>query len=203
MKIALVGATGMAGSRIRDEAIKRGHHVTAIARRTHKLPQHERLKHMELDAEDISILAEKLKGHDVVILAVRYQTTDGKKILEAAKKAGVKRIAVVGGAGTLEVAPGQHLMHQDFFPMEYFAEATANADILEVLKSNNDFAWTYISPPAYFFDGDAIGNVRFDTDKLVMDAEGKSAVSTGDYAVVMMDEIENPKHLRERFTLGY
>lgn len=203
MKIAIIGATGMAGLRLVHEALKRGHHVTGIARHTDKLPQHDNLKALELDVEDVASMAEAIRGHDVVLLALKYSIADGNKAFEAIRKAGIKRVAVVGGAGSLEVSPGVFFVDTEAMPAVAVPQSKANAKILDMLKETTDLEWIYISPSAYFFDGDARGNIRYGKDQLLVDKDGKSSISTGDYAVVMLDEIENPKHIRERFTVGY
>lgn len=203
MKIAIIGASGMVGSRIRDEAISRGHFVTGIARRLQNMVQHANLKFVGLDAEDVTLLADELAGHDLVILAVKYNTIDVNKIFEAIKLAGLNRVAVVGGAGSLEVAPGLLLRDTKEFNPEWQPESDSSRAVLNRLREEKMLEWIYLSPSAYFFDGDAKGEVRFGRDQLLIDQEGNSSISTGDYAIAMMDEVEDPKHLRERFTVGY
>lgn len=203
MKIALIGATGMVGSRIRDEALRRGHMVTGIARHAGTIPRHKNLTILEINAENTPKLTETIKGHDVVILAVKYDKIDGRQLLEAIRKAGLKRVAIVGGAGSLETAPGKLLLEDPAMPATAIPQAKASAEILRILRLSKDLDWTYISPSAYFFDGEAQGKVRFGRDQLLKDKEGRSSISTGDYAVAMLDEIENPKHLKERITVGY
>jgi putative NADH-flavin reductase len=209
MKIAIIGATGFSGSKIRDEALKRGHGVTAIGRHINKLPQHKNLVPHKIDSyEDVNVLAEAFKGQDAVITAIHFEHVDGKKILEALKKAGVKRLLVTGGASSLEVSPG--MMQQDIPEFQAFIDkigasesASTNYEFFKLLQNENDLDWSYLSPQNEFIEGEAQGNVRMGKDEVLQDKNGRSYITNGDFAVAMIDELEKPKHTRERFTVGY
>lgn len=203
MRIAIIGSTGRAGSHILKEALRRGHDVTAIARNIEKIGDHPSVNPVSLDAEESEVLVEAIKGHDIVIISVQFNLTDGKKILEAVRKSGIRRVAVVGGGGSLEVAPGRMLMNEPNMPPDRLPASLANYEILQMLLRDDILEWTYISPSLIFFEGEAQGGFRYGKDELLRDKDGKSSISMGDYAVAMLDEIENPKFLRERFTIGY
>jgi putative NADH-flavin reductase len=202
MKIAVLGATGRAGSRIVAEALQRGHEVTGIARNPEKLAPHARLTMKAGDALSTG-LPELLRNHDVVVSTMRFADIPASKVIGAVKQAGVKRLVVVGGAGSLEVAPGLQLIDTPQFPEAYKKEASAGRDFLNVLKNETALEWTFLSPAALFEPGERTGNFRTGGDQLLVDAAGKSHVSMEDYAIALVDEIEQPKHVRQRFTVGY
>lgn len=203
MKIAIIGATGYAGSKILEEALKRGHKVTAIARHTDKLPEHENLTAVVADANNPDELAKVLSGHEAVISAVRYNEVEGRKHLETAKKAGVKRFLVSGSAASLEVAPGKLYLDAPDFPAEYLVAAAAGVDFYDVIKDEKDLDWSYLAPSKEFVPGDATGNYRIGHDQILLDENGRSWITLGDLAVEMLNETENPQHIRERITVGY
>ncbi|HVY56275.1 MAG TPA: NAD(P)-dependent oxidoreductase [Xanthobacteraceae bacterium] len=203
MKIAIIGATGNAGSRIRDEALARGHQVIAIAREAERLPAQPNLVTRNADVSDPSELAKQVAGADAVVSAVRFTQFDPAKLLAAIKKSGVKRYVVVGGAGSLEVAPGQQLMDKPDFPAAFRAEASKGREFLDALRREDELDWTYISPSAMFAPGTRTGTFRTGGDRLLVDAQGKSAISMEDFAIALVDELEQPKHIRRRFTVGY
>ena len=202
MKIAIIGASGHAGSRIVQEALRRGHHVTAIARRADTQADTPQLTHVAADVHDDG-LAAHLKGHDAVVSAVHFSQVGADTFVPAVRASGVKRYLVVGGAGSLEVAPGEQLVDQPTFPAEYLAEARAGRDFLAALRGVDDLDWTFLSPGALFVPGERTGRFRLGKDSLLVDADGKSTISFEDYAVAMLDEIEGPAHVRERFTVAY
>jgi len=144
-----------------------------------------------------------LAGHDVAIMAVKFATTDVEKLLKAVKASRVPRLVVVGGAGSLEVAPGVALVDTPNFPAEYKSEALAARAFLQVLRREADLNWTYLSPSAFFCPGPRTGKFRVGGDQLLVDASGQSHVSMEDYAIALVDELEKPRHLRQRFTVGY
>ncbi|MDR3750451.1 MAG: NAD(P)-dependent oxidoreductase [Terracidiphilus sp.] len=203
MKIALLGATGNVGSRLVTELVGRGHRVTAIARHPEKLtPQ----KNVTLAAGDVSnedALAATLAGHDAVIHSVNFVHTDAAKVIAATRKANVPRLLVVGGASSLEVAPGLLLVNAPNFPAAYKTEALAGQAFLSRLREEKQLDWTYLSPSAFFAPGERTGKFRLGKDQLLVAADGQSHISMEDFAIAMVDELENPKHLRERFTVGY
>jgi uncharacterized protein len=203
MKIALIGATGNAGSRILAELARRGHQVTAIVRNPGKVPVLPNVPAKQGDVSDANGLAQLLAGHDAAISSVRFATTDPNKLIEGVKKSGVKRYLVVGGAGSLEVAPGVRLIDTPQFPAAYKAEALKGAEFLELLRQEKELDWTFLSPSAMFVPGDRTGKFRLGIDSLLADAKGNSSISFEDYAIALVDELEKPAHRRQRFTVGY
>lgn len=201
-KIALIGASGQAGSRILKELSNRGHTVTAIARNPEKIASLPGATPRKGDVFDKDGLVELLKGHDAVISAVHFTASDPKLLVEAVRAAGVKRYLVVGGAGSLEVAPGKRLVDQPDFPAAYKAEATKGAEFLDLLKRETELDWTFLSPSAAFVPGERTGEFRLGKDALLTGAKG-SSISFEDYAIALVDEIEKPAHSRQRFTVGY
>jgi putative NADH-flavin reductase len=203
MKIALIGATGNVGSKILAELLGRGHNVTGIVRHPEKLKSHPEVTAKRGDITDEVALAQLLSGHDAVISSVRFLSSDPHIFLRAVKKAGVKRILVVGGAGSLEVAAGVQLVDDPNFPKEYRSEALAGREFLNVLRGEQKLDWTFLSPSALFVPGQRTGKFRLGTDQLLVDASGQSKISQEDYAIAMVDELEIPRHPRQRFTVGY
>lgn len=203
MKIALIGVSGHVGSRLLAELLSRGHSVTGIARDVAKLASRPGLVLKAGDATQPAGLAPVLAGHDVVISAVRFQSSDPNALIAAVKQAGVHRLMMVGGAASLEVAPGQTLFDAPGFPDAYKAEATAGRQALDVLRAEKDLDWTFVSPSAEFVPGERTGKFRLGGDQLLTDANGKSWISMEDYAIAFVDELETPKHSRQRFTVGY
>ena len=203
MKIALIGATGMAGSRILEELVSRGHYVKAIARNTHKLSDTERVLTVNLDLNDAEALVNELKGQDAVVSAVRFQGLNANRLIEVIRESKVKRYLVVGGAGSLNV-PNQNIrvMDTEDFPAEYKLEAEAAANFLDNLKHVDDLDWTFISPSAEFSPGKRTGEFRTGKDELLVGSEG-SKISTEDFAVALSDELERNNHIKQRFTVGY
>ncbi len=201
-KIALIGASGNAGSRILKELSDRGHQVTAIARNPEKIAALPGVTAAAGDAQDAASLAGLVQGHDAVISSVRFTGTDFSIITDALRKAGVTRYLVVGGAASLEIAPGQRLLDQPDFPEAYKEEATNGAATLDYLRTLDDLEWTFLSPSAMFVPGERTGKFRLGKDALLSNENG-SSISFEDYAIAMVDEIENPKHIRQRFTVGY
>jgi uncharacterized protein len=202
MKIALIGATGNAGSRILAELSRRGHAVTAIVRNPRKIPELKGVTPRQADANDVAGLAAALRGHDVVISSVHFTASDPNKLIEAVHAAGVGRYLVVGGAGSLEVAPGVKLIETPEFPAIYKAEAAAGGAFLDLLRKEARLDWTFLSPSALFVAGERTGKFRLGGDQLLTNEKG-SSISFEDYAVAMADEIEKPAHSRQRFTVGY
>jgi putative NADH-flavin reductase len=203
MKIAVVGASGNAGSRIVSELARRGHSVTAIARNPEKIASLPNVTAKKGDAHDQAALARLLAGHDSAISSIHFLASDPEKLIGAAKDSAVGRYLVVGGAGSLEVAPGVRLVTTPGFPAIYKAEAEKGAAFLDRLAREKDLNWTFISPSALFLPGERTGKFRLGTDQLLTAADGKSSISFEDFAVALADEIERPAHIRKRFTVGY
>ena len=202
MKIALIGATGNAGSRILAELSRRGHAVTAIARHPENVPALTGVTALKADADDVAGLATALRGHDVVISSVHFTASDPRKLIEAVHASGVGRYLVVGGAGSLEVAPGVKLIETPEFPAIYKAEAAAGGVFLDLLRKETKLDWTFLSPSALFAPGERTGKFRLGGDQLLVNDKG-SSISFEDYAIALADEIEKPAHSRQRFTVGY
>jgi uncharacterized protein len=202
MKIALIGATGNAGSRILAELSRRGHAITAVARHPEKVPALTGVTSLKADANDVAGLAAVLKGHDVVISSVHFTASDPRKLVEAVHASGVSRYLVVGGAGSLEVAPGVKLIDTPEFPAIYKAEAAAGGVFLDLLRNETGLDWTFLSPSALFVPGERSGKFRLGGDQLLSNEKG-SRISFEDYAIALVDEIEKPAHSRQRFTVGY
>ena len=203
MKIALIGATGNVGTRLISELRRRGHQVTAIARHPEKLDRQDGVNPAVGDVQNENALAAVLAGHDVAIHSVKFLSTDPAKVIAATKTAKVPRLLVVGGAGSLEVAPGLTLVNSPDFPPEYKPETLAGVKFLEVLRREEELDWTFLSPSYLFAPGERTGKFRLGKDELLVGADGQSRISTEDFAITLVDELEQPKHSRERFTVGY
>lgn len=211
MKIALYGATGNIGKRILNEALNRGHQVTAIVRDPKKLETSQANLNVEVgDILDEADVALKVKSHDIVISA--YGTGAGdpnlvKKVYQSLnnglKKAGVKRVILVGGAGSLYIAPGVQLVDTPEFPEAWKPAALAHREVLRFYKEEKDLEWTYASPAAFIEPGTRTGKFRWGDDQLVTDANGNSRISIEDFAVAVIDEVEHHKYIRKRFTVSY
>jgi putative NADH-flavin reductase len=203
MKIAVIGASGNAGSRIVREIAGRGHAVTAIVRHPEKLTPQAGVTAAKGDLFDQPAMAQVLAGHDAAISAVHFLASDPAKLIGAVRESGVERYLVVGGAGSLEVAPGVRLVTTPGFPVAYKAEAEKGGAFLDLLRQEKELNWTFLSPSALFAAGERTGKFRLGTDQLLTAADGKSWISFEDFAVALADEIERPAHARQRFTVGY
>jgi len=207
MHVALVGATGNAGSRILAELVRRGHSVTAIVRNPTRVPSLSGVEAKSGDAADEKGLAALLKGHDAVISAAPFATTDPAKLIGAARASDAPRYLVVGGAGSLELALGKFplglkLIDVPNFPEAHRREAAVGCAFLEQLRAETELDWTFLSPSAMFVPGERTGAFRLGADLLLSNEQG-SSISFEDYAVALVDELEKPAHSRERFTVGY
>ncbi|MFM1654613.1 NAD(P)-dependent oxidoreductase [Brevibacillus sp. B_LB10_24] len=209
MKVAVIGATGKAGSLITKEAVERGHEVTAIVRNASKLTeQHAAV--LEKDVFDLT--ADDLKAFDVVVNAFgaapgseHLHVEAGRVLIEALKGAPDTRLIVVGGAGSLFVDEAKTLRVMDApdFPKEYLATAQNQGKNLEDLQQSTGIRWTFISPSAFFDpQGKRTGSYRTGKDLLLVNSKGQSYVSYADFAIAVLDEIENPQHINERFTVS-
>jgi uncharacterized protein len=203
MKIAVIGASGNAGSRISAELARRGHAVTAIARNPGKIASLANVRAVEGDVLDQAGLAGLLAGHDAAISSVHFLDSDPVRLIGAARDSKVGRYLVVGGAGSLEVAHGIRLVTTPGFPAAYKAEAEKGATFLDLLRAEKELNWTFLSPSALFTAGQRTGKFRLGTDQLLTADDGKSWISFEDFAVALADEIERPAHIRQRFTVGY
>jgi uncharacterized protein len=203
MKIAVIGASGNAGSRIVAELARRGHAITAIARSPEKIAPQPGVTPTRGDVMDQGSLTRLLAGHDAAVSSVHFLDFDPVKLVGAVKDSKVGRYLVVGGAGSLEVAPGVRLVTTPGFPVAYKAEAEKGAAFLDLLAGETQLNWTFLSPQALFTAGERTGKFRLGTDQLLTAADGKSWISFEDFAVALADEIERPAHIRKRFTVGY
>ena len=217
MKVALIGATGFVGKALLQELLDRGHTVTAISRDPSKMnTQHPHLVAKAGNAFDGQEVASLVKGQDAVISAYNSSKTNpdtykdfilgSEAIQEGVKKAGVKRLITIGGAGSLEVAPGVQLVDTPQFPAEFKSGATAARDYLNILKKEKELDWTFFSPAIEMHHGTSgvrKGTYRLGLDNPVFDKDGRSVLSVEDLAVAVVDELEHPKHIKKRFTAAY
>ena len=202
-KVALIGASGFIGSRLLAELSARGHAVTAIVRSPEKVAALPGVTAVKGDVFDKDGLAKSLAGHDAVISAVHFTASDPQVLLAAVRQSGVKRYLVVGGAGSLEVAPGVKLFNTPQFPAIYLDEARKGGVFLDLLEQEQVLDWVFLSPSALIQPGERTGKFRLGTDQLLVDAKGDSSISAEDYAIALVDELEKPAHSRRRFTVGY
>lgn len=212
MKVAMIGATGYIGSKLLNEALSRHHQVTALVSRPERVPSHPNVTAARVDVLDQSALAASLQGHDAVISAFSghaqgnihdYYVQGMKSILGAVKQAGIPRLLVVGGAGSLEVAPGVQMVDTPDFPEQWKQSALGAREALNLLRQEPQLNWTMLSPAALIEPGTRTEKFRLGTDQLLVDAHGQSRISLEDYAVAMIDEMEKPAHSRSRFTVAY
>lgn len=212
MKIALIGATGFIGSTLLNEALSRNHHVTALVSRPQRVPNHPNVTAVSTNVMETKALADKFKGHDVVISAFSghaqsnvydYYLQGIQSIIAAVKQADIPRLLVVGGAGSLEVAPGIQVIDTPDFPAQWKQTAEGARQALNLLKQEQQLNWTMLSPAAHIEPGSRTGKFRLGTDQLLVDEHGQSHISLEDYAAAMIDELENPAHPRKRFTVAY
>lgn len=203
MRIALIGATGNAGSRILAELAQRGHQVTAIVRHPGKVPLLEGVTAKECDVNRGVDLVPMLRDHDVVISSLHFLDGHADKLVDAVRGASVPRYVVVGGAGSLDNGRGVKLIDAGGVPEPYKAESRAGCIFLDLLRQTSDLDWAFISPSAEFVAGKRTGIFRLGADTALRDANGRSWISYEDYAVALVDEIEQSRHSRRRFTVGY
>jgi hypothetical protein len=214
-KIVLIGASGFVGSVILNEALNRGHQVTAVVRNPDKIStKHANLTITKGDVSSEEAVKVLSKGADAVISAYNpgwtnpdiYEETlkNYSAILNGVKAAGVKRLLCVGGAGTLFVAPGVRLLDAVELPEAILPGVKSLGKFyLEILSAEKEIDWVFFSPAGNIAPGERTGKFRLGKDDLIVDAEGKSNISVEDYAVAMIDELEVPAHHQERFTIGY
>lgn len=217
-KVVLIGATGYVGSAILNELLNRGHQVTAVVRDASKMKVNSpNLETKQADVEDASAMIQVLKGKDAVISAYNpgwsnpnmYEDTLRvyPKILDEVKASGVKRLQIVGGAGSLFVKPGLRLVDTGTLPEAWLPGVTSMAKFfLETLINEKELDWVFFSPAANLGNlttGVRTGKFRLGKDDLIVDEKGESFISVEDYAMAMVDELEQENHHRERFTIGY
>ncbi len=209
MNVTLFGATGNAGARILTELLARGHQVTAIVRDPAKLPPQPGLTIRKGDLSDENQVAEAVKGTEAVISAYGPGLNSPgdlvgatERLVNGLKQAGVHRLLMVGGAGSLEVSPGVQLVDSGYLPEEWKPIALAHRVALQILRSS-DLDWTSLCPAGYFEPGQRTGVFRVGKDNLVANEKGESRISMEDYAIAMVDELEKHAHPRQRFSVGY
>lgn len=210
MRVVLYGATGMIGSRILKELLSRGHTVTAVVRDPSKLQPQNNLTIEKGDLLDPASIAKLAWGADVIVSS--YGPPSGaeanrladvaRALIAGARRAGSPRIIVVGGAGSLEVSPGQQLVDLPSFPDVYKPVALAHRDAFHILRES-DLNWTYFSPAAAIQPGQRTGQFRLGRNSLISDEKGNSSISAEDYAIALVDEVEQARHTKQRFTIGY
>jgi uncharacterized protein len=203
MHIALIGASGKAGSRVLAELLSRGHSVTAVARNADRLPAGDHVTPKAVDGSRES-LAAAIAGHDAVISAARFLDLVPEILVPAVLESGVKRYLVVGGAGSLLHPDGIEEAEQPNFPEPWKPNSLRGKELLERLRQTDGLDWTYISPSRSFAAGERTGQFRYGKDHMLMTPEGEpTKISYEDMAIAIVDELENPKHVRERITIGY
>jgi putative NADH-flavin reductase len=218
MKIALIGASGMIGSRILAEALQRGHQVTGIVRNPEKIEAHKNLTTKKADALQLDDLAQILSGHDVVVSSINpargvagpaaFELTlaGHKAIVAAVKKSGVRRFLSVGGAASLKTPAGIEFLDSPDFPAAFEPYKLGVRGMREFyywLKKESDLDWVFVAPSVMIAPGERTGKFRIGKDHVLYDASGVSRISAEDYAIALVDELERPQHHRERITVGY
>ncbi|AWS52435.1 NAD(P)-dependent oxidoreductase [Providencia rettgeri] len=213
MKISIIGATGFVGRALVAEALLRHHQVTAISRHSNQLSQHAHLITAAGDITDIPWLTSRLKGQDVVISAFNggwqnpnlYQDTvaGNLAILHAVQKSMVKRFIVVGGAGSLKTTAGIDLIDSPDFPAEIKPGAQAMREFKNQLQSIDSLDWTYVSPAAMLEEGERTETFRLGGNQLLMNGNTPAKISVEDFAVAILDEVNNSQFIRQQFTAAY
>lgn len=202
MKVAVLGASGRAGSEITAELSRRGHEVLAVARKPEAIKTAPGVTAIAGDASDAQSLAGAIDGVDAVISALHFDIP-AKTLLDALKAAGVSRLLVTGGAASLEVAPGKILFDAMDLPDEWKPAILGGIAFLKDLRQETQIDWTFFSPAAFIEEGPRTGKFRLGSDQLVVDEKGESRISFADYAIAMVDELEQHRHPRARFTAAY
>lgn len=200
LNIALVGATGNIGQTILSEALSRGYRVTGTTRDATKLPNLPNLKVAEVHPSATMALADVLRDHDAIVVSLKWNDNDINLIVDAIRQSGVSRAIIVVGAGSLVRDDGR--LHFDHMPTPPPSSKPAMV-ALEIIRKIDDFDWTAISPPAVIQPGERTGRFAIDTDHMVAGRDGNCRISREDFAVAIIDELENPKFIKQRFTVGY
>ncbi|MES2154905.1 MAG: NAD(P)H-binding protein [bacterium] len=212
LKIVLFGASGNIGSRITSEAVRRGHHVTAVMRNPDRMEfRHANVRTLRADVTDPILVATVARGHDAIISAIAPADDDhdmlaeaASSILQAARETGIKRIVIANGAGSLLVGKGKMLMDTPQFPAEWRWIAKSHKDALDVLRAKgSDLDWTAVSPAAMIAPGKRTGKYRLGGDQLMADAKGDSRISMEDFAAALMDELEQERYVGKRMSVAY
>jgi uncharacterized protein len=215
MNLTIIGASGFVGSAVLAEAMERGHRVTAIVRNPERLAARPNLNIVRGDVLDVAATTNQLRGHDAVISAFhsgvkgeaevvcRAEVEGYQAIIAATKAAGVAHLLIVGGAGSLEIAPGVQLVDTPQFPSTVKPKALAARAVLQLIRQEQELEWSYLSPSPILKPGDKTGRFRIGGDQVLMTGEGPTSITVGDLAVAILEEVEQPRHIRKRFTAGY
>lgn len=213
MKTLLIGASGYVGSALLKELLDRGHQVSAVVRDPSRLPQHPALDAIDADVYDAASIAAAANGHEAVISAFSPGLADPElyahhvagigAIIAGVARSTAGRLLVVGGAGTLEVAPGVQLVDTPEFPEQWKATALATRESLRLLGQTPSLRWTFLAPAAHLEPGERTARYRIGTGQFLVDAQGQSRISVADYAKAMIDELEQPQHERQLFNVAY
>jgi len=216
MRIVLFGATGNVGQRVAAEALRRGHDVIGVVRDPAAVtPPDSRVRMVQGDATKADEVAKVARGADAVVSAISPRpnsrglpapslAANSRAVIAGVRQAGVKRVLYVGGASSLEVAPGKQLADMPDFPEIYRAEAREGRDALDVWRNEGKgLDWTYLSPAAEIAPGERSGRYRTTDDTLLVDEKGRSFITFEDYAVAVLDELEHPRHVGRRFGVAY
>ena len=203
MKIAILGASGFIGQYIFNEAVTRKHQVTALVRNPQKIPTVEGVTTKQVDARNPTELITTFAVQDAAVISIHYEDQDVISIINALKTSSIKHVLFIGGAASLEVAPGVELIDTPEFPEQWKATAKAARNLLITLKDEKELNWTYLSPSAFIEPGERTGSFRLGKDQLLLNDKGESRISSQDFAIAALDELENPTHPKQRFTVGY
>ncbi|GAB3358140.1 NAD(P)-dependent oxidoreductase [Lysobacter tyrosinilyticus] len=213
MKIMLIGASGYVGSALLNELLERGHQVTAAVRNPERLPAHPALTAVSVNVQDAASIASAAQGHAAVISAFSPGLADPDlyanhvagvaSIIDGVKRAKVARLLMVGGAGALEVAPGVQLVDTPEFPAQWKQTALATREGLHRLQNESSLRWSFLAPAAHLEPGERTGQFRLGNGEFLVDAQGNSHISVSDYAVAMVDELEQSRHERRLFNVAY
>ncbi|CAH1673851.1 NAD(P)-dependent oxidoreductase [Chelatococcus asaccharovorans] len=216
MSIVVFGASGNIGGNILKEALARGYRVTGVTR-SRDLDPAAGLTALKADIADAGDVAKIVAGHDAVVSAYspglrRYSAEHAADLIRKAHealfagvaRAGVRRIIIVGGVGSLEASPGVDVVDSDFYPVEHKAHTLRNREILRSLRrGEHDLDWTYVSPPLNIEPGARTGTYRLGENQLLRDAAGESRISEADFAIAILDELDKGQFIRRRFTAAY
>lgn len=203
MKVAVIGGSGRIGSKVTAELLQRGHTVTVIARNPEKCERRQNLTAVKGDVTDPESVAALVRGHDAVISSAPFNPGISVQVLEAVRKSGVKRYIAVGGAGSLKTAEGKLVMDNPQIPAEWLPPIKEGAQMLKLLRADDQLDWTFFSPAVLIGPGERTGKFRLGGDEVVAAPDGKSSISYDDYAIALVDELEQSRHVRRRFTIGY
>ena len=203
MKLALFGATGRVGSRLLREAAARGHQVTAFSRQADQQAAIAGVQWVTADLDNSEDMLPLLAGHDAMLTAVHFTDVGAERFVTLARAASIPRLLCTGGAGTLMTASGLPLLETEGFPAHVRPEAEAGRRFLNVLKGVADLDWVFLSPSMLILPGERTGQFRLGLEDLLVGEDGQSRISMEDFAVAMLDELEQPRHSRQRFTVGY